>query len=173
MVRLFLTQLLCSQSYLLIYVAFIFVYLCIFMWFEWIFLNLKWVYWITNHKQPSHKTFIIKKKLAKKMRQNRPIPHWIRLRTDNKIRFQNARFLFILSNSPSGFSYSCLQVVCHSHLSIRYNAKRRHWRRTKLGFWGSLPQFFSQWQLLILIGVLDWDQIFMFCTLLLTICKSS
>ncbi|KAG9456345.1 hypothetical protein H6P81_000853 [Aristolochia fimbriata] len=50
---------------------------------------------------PSHKTFIIKKKLAKKMRQNRPIPHWIRMRTDN---------------------------------TIRYNAKRRHWRRTKLGF---------------------------------------
>ncbi|WZZ63387.1 hypothetical protein YC2023_063494 [Brassica napus] len=34
---------------------------------------------------PSHKTFIIKKKLGKKMRQNRPIPGWIRLRTDNKI----------------------------------------------------------------------------------------
>ncbi|KAL0741123.1 hypothetical protein Bca4012_082636 [Brassica carinata] len=50
---------------------------------------------------PSHKSFMIKKKLAKKMRQNRPIPHWIRLRTDN---------------------------------TIRYNAKRRHWRRTKLGF---------------------------------------
>ena len=25
------------------------------------------------------------KKLAKKMRQNRPIPHWIRMRTDNTI----------------------------------------------------------------------------------------
>ncbi|KAK8545308.1 hypothetical protein V6N13_066595 [Hibiscus sabdariffa] len=50
---------------------------------------------------PSHKTFMIKKKLAKKMRQNRPIPYWIRMRTDN---------------------------------TIRYNAKRRHWRRTKLGF---------------------------------------
>ncbi|PKI67236.1 hypothetical protein CRG98_012377 [Punica granatum] len=36
---------------------------------------------------PSHKTFRIKKKLAKKMRQNRPIPHWIRMRTDNTIRF--------------------------------------------------------------------------------------
>uniref|UniRef100_A0A6N2K479 Aminotransferase class I/classII large domain-containing protein n=1 Tax=Salix viminalis TaxID=40686 RepID=A0A6N2K479_SALVM len=34
---------------------------------------------------PSHKTFRIKKKLAKKMRQNRPIPHWIRMRTDNTI----------------------------------------------------------------------------------------
>ncbi|THU47110.1 hypothetical protein C4D60_Mb09t12070 [Musa balbisiana] len=52
-------------------------------------------------EMPSHKTFRIKKKLAKKMRQNRPIPHWIRMRTDN---------------------------------TIRYNAKRRHWRRTKLGF---------------------------------------
>ncbi|PNT67017.1 hypothetical protein BRADI_3g19680v3 [Brachypodium distachyon] len=50
---------------------------------------------------PSHKTFRIKQKLAKKMRQNRPIPYWIRMRTDN---------------------------------TIRYNAKRRHWRRTKLGF---------------------------------------
>uniref|UniRef100_A0A9I9DE28 60S ribosomal protein L39 n=1 Tax=Cucumis melo TaxID=3656 RepID=A0A9I9DE28_CUCME len=55
----------------------------------------------TRKWYPSHKTFRIKKKLAKKMRQNRPIPHWIRLRTDN---------------------------------TIRYNAKRRHWRRTKLGF---------------------------------------
>ncbi|XP_076899307.1 large ribosomal subunit protein eL39y-like [Bidens hawaiensis] len=44
---------------------------------------------------------MIKKKLAKKMRQNRPVPRWIHLRTNNK---------------------------------IRYNAKRRHWRRTKLGF---------------------------------------
>ncbi|MBA0731972.1 hypothetical protein Gogos_016090, partial [Gossypium gossypioides] len=28
---------------------------------------------------------MIKKKLAKKMRQNRPIPYWIRMRTDNTI----------------------------------------------------------------------------------------
>ena len=51
-------------------------------------------------KMPSNKTFKIKQKLAKKAKQNRPIPHWIRFRTDN---------------------------------TIRYNAKRRHWRRTKLG----------------------------------------
>jgi ribosomal protein L39E len=48
--------------------------------------------------QPSHKTFRIKKKLAKKMRQNRPIPHWIRMRTDNTIRsdqlFNPPQFLF-------------------------------------------------------------------------------
>lgn len=43
---------------------------------------------VLNEKlQPSHKTFRIKKKLAKKMRQNRPIPHWIRMRTDNTIRY--------------------------------------------------------------------------------------
>ncbi|KAF9588506.1 hypothetical protein IFM89_012056 [Coptis chinensis] len=29
---------------------------------------------------------MIKKKLAKKMRLNRPIPHWIRMRTDSTIR---------------------------------------------------------------------------------------
>lgn len=50
--------------------------------------------------QPSFKTFKIKRILAKKQKQNRPIPHWIRLRTGN---------------------------------TIRYNSKRRHWRRSKLG----------------------------------------
>ncbi|KAG0366488.1 60S ribosomal protein L39 [Gamsiella multidivaricata] len=49
---------------------------------------------------PSNKSFIIKRKLGKKQKQNRPLPNWCRMRTDNK---------------------------------IRYNAKRRHWRRTKLG----------------------------------------
>mgnify|MGYP002834600986 FL=1 len=49
---------------------------------------------------PCNKTFRVKKTLAKKLKQNRPIPQWIRMRTDNK---------------------------------IRYNAKRRHWRRTKIG----------------------------------------
>ncbi|XP_054937577.1 uncharacterized protein, partial [Physeter macrocephalus] len=48
----------------------------------------------------SHKTFRIKRFLAKKQKQNRPIPQWIRMKTGNK---------------------------------IRYNSKRRHWRRTKLG----------------------------------------
>ncbi|ODV90384.1 hypothetical protein CANCADRAFT_106055 [Tortispora caseinolytica NRRL Y-17796] len=50
---------------------------------------------------PSLKTFRIKQKLAKKQKQNRPIPHWFRLKTNT---------------------------------TIRYNAKRRHWRRTKLNF---------------------------------------
>ncbi len=51
-------------------------------------------------QQPSQKTFRTKRTLAKKQRQNRPLPQWIRLRTDN---------------------------------TVKYNAKRRHWRRTKLG----------------------------------------
>ncbi|OIW33334.1 hypothetical protein CONLIGDRAFT_677130 [Coniochaeta ligniaria NRRL 30616] len=48
----------------------------------------------------SHKTFKTKQKLAKAQKQNRPIPQWIRLRTNN---------------------------------TIRYNAKRRNWRKTRLG----------------------------------------
>ncbi|XP_061043208.1 large ribosomal subunit protein eL39-like [Eubalaena glacialis] len=48
----------------------------------------------------SHKTFRIKRFLAKKQKQNRPIPQWIQMKTGNK---------------------------------IRYDSKRRHWRRTKLG----------------------------------------
>ncbi|CAJ0914453.1 7012_t:CDS:2, partial [Entrophospora sp. SA101] len=35
--------------------------------------------------EPSHKTFRIKCVLGKKQKQNRPIPHWIRLRTGNTI----------------------------------------------------------------------------------------
>ncbi|KAL4579487.1 hypothetical protein LXL04_015636 [Taraxacum kok-saghyz] len=37
--------------------------------------------------EPSHNSFMINKKLAKEMWQNRPIPHWIRMRTDNTIRY--------------------------------------------------------------------------------------
>ncbi|CAL9731638.1 large ribosomal subunit protein eL39 [Monosporozyma unispora] len=48
---------------------------------------------------PAQKSFITKQKLAKAKKQNRPLPQWIRLRTNNK---------------------------------VRYNAKRRNWRRTKL-----------------------------------------
>ncbi|XP_069743717.1 large ribosomal subunit protein eL39-like isoform X2 [Narcine bancroftii] len=55
---------------------------------------------VEGSTMPSHKTFRIKRFLAKKMKQNRPIPQWIRMKTGNK---------------------------------IRYNSKRRHWRRTKLG----------------------------------------
>jgi large subunit ribosomal protein L39e len=36
--------------------------------------------------QPANKTFKTKKTLAKKLKQNRPIPQWIRMRTGNRIR---------------------------------------------------------------------------------------
>nr|CCA21181.1 PREDICTED: hypothetical protein LOC100423472 [Albugo laibachii Nc14] len=47
------------------------------------------VYSICLLVKPSHKTFRVKKILAKKQRQNRPIPQWIRLCTDNKIRYHS------------------------------------------------------------------------------------
>ena len=37
--------------------------------------------------QPSQKMHRIKRVLAKKAKQNRPIPQWIRFRTNNKIRW--------------------------------------------------------------------------------------
>ena len=49
----------------------------------------------------SIKTYRKKVRMAKKIKQNRPLPNWCRYRTDNK---------------------------------IRYNMKRRNWRRTKLNF---------------------------------------
>ncbi|KAL1608692.1 60S ribosomal protein L39 [Nothophoma quercina] len=54
----------------------------------------------SNDFVQSQKSFRTKQKLAKAQKQNRPIPQWIRLRTNN---------------------------------TIRYNAKRRHWRKTRLG----------------------------------------
>nr|XP_037860482.1 60S ribosomal protein L39-like [Chlorocebus sabaeus] len=39
----------------------------------------------------SHKTFRIKRFLAKKQKQNRPIPLWIRMKTGNKIRYNSER----------------------------------------------------------------------------------
>jgi large subunit ribosomal protein L39e len=50
-----------------------------------------------GRKQP----LAIKKKYAKKGKQNRQVPYWIRLQTGS---------------------------------TIKYNTKRRHWRRTKLNF---------------------------------------
>ena len=47
----------------------------------------------------AHKTVRIKRKLARKLKQNRPVPQWVRMKTGS---------------------------------TIRYNTKRRHWRRTKL-----------------------------------------
>ncbi|KAK2081402.1 60S ribosomal protein L39, partial [Saguinus oedipus] len=64
------------------------------------FLHHRGVCFIPFLAMSSPKTFRIKRFLAKKQKQNRPIPQWIQMKTGNK---------------------------------IRYNSKRRHWRRTKLG----------------------------------------
>ena len=47
----------------------------------------------------ANKSLRLKKRLGKAQKSNRQMPNWIRMRTDNK---------------------------------VRYNYKRRHWRRTKL-----------------------------------------
>ncbi|XP_075858746.1 large ribosomal subunit protein eL39-like [Microcebus murinus] len=39
----------------------------------------------------SHKTFRIKRILVKKQKQTHPIPQWIWMRTDNKIRYSSKR----------------------------------------------------------------------------------
>ncbi|XP_021556422.1 putative 60S ribosomal protein L39-like 5 [Neomonachus schauinslandi] len=39
----------------------------------------------------SHKTFKIKQFLAKKQKQNRPIPQWIQMKTGNKARYNSKR----------------------------------------------------------------------------------
>ena len=41
---------------------------------------------VADPSQPSQKSFRIKQKLAKKARQNRPIPQWFRLKTDSESR---------------------------------------------------------------------------------------
>ncbi|KAG6004885.1 hypothetical protein E4U21_000661 [Claviceps maximensis] len=48
---------------------------------------------------PSHKSFRTKQKLAKAQKQNRPVPQWIRLRTNNSVRYENS-VLFSLQMAP-------------------------------------------------------------------------
>ena len=104
--------------------------------------------------QPSQKTFKTKTKLAKKAKQNRPIPPWIRFRTNNTIRCVAER----AAEGGAGGSVTAagssdmrlggtgllggggirgrtpvLTAVLPALLCCRYNAKRRNWRRTKLG----------------------------------------
>ena len=74
----------------------------------------------------AHKTLLMKKRLAKKQRQNRPLPNWFRYKTDNK---------------------------------IRYNAKRRHWRRTKLKiYWSILHDLYTLIFKISIQYLLIWSQ---------------
>uniref|UniRef100_A0A8D0HBL1 Large ribosomal subunit protein eL39 n=1 Tax=Sphenodon punctatus TaxID=8508 RepID=A0A8D0HBL1_SPHPU len=93
----------------------------------------------------SHKTFKIKRFLAKKQKQNRPIPQWIRMKTGNKIStiygkcscpVVEACLLYSCGIPTIGLPLSLPHgpACCHSHRNqAKYNSKRRHWRRTKLG----------------------------------------
>jgi len=49
-------------------------------------------------------------------------------------------FIYLLMLSPFFFSFKRLKIFVFSLLLLlwRYNAKRRHWRRTKLGFWAGI-----------------------------------
>ncbi|GAA5815989.1 hypothetical protein MFLAVUS_009508 [Mucor flavus] len=53
---------------------------------------------------PSQKTFITKVKLGKAKKQNRPLPHWFRLKTDTKIRWNAKRRRF---NAVETISLQC------------------------------------------------------------------
>lgn len=89
----------------------------------------------------SHKSFRTKVKLAKAQKQNRPIPQWIRLRTGNTIRYDGSspplarrlvRFRAAASRRPLRAVRGRIHVM-EADGVIRYNAKRRHWRKTRLG----------------------------------------
>lgn len=58
---------------------------------------------------------MIKKKLAKKMRQNRPIPHWIRMRTDNTIRSKS--FSIWQIHVCLDLVYESCSLTCHLLIS--------------------------------------------------------
>ena len=96
----------------------------------------------TLQQQPSQKTFRTKRTLAKKANQNRPIPYWIRLRTGNTIRCVGLLWWWF-GGVGLRFVIGCLiarRLCVRANIfglatpdDDRYNAKRRHWRRTKLG----------------------------------------
>lgn len=85
-----------------------FEYLLIFLdLLAYLFIKIIIIYNHTFAAMGAKKSLLMKKRLGKKQRQNRPLPNWFRYKTDN---------------------------------SIRYNAKRRHWRRTKLKvYWFMYP----------------------------------
>ena len=69
--------------------------------------------------QPANKTMRTKKTLAKKLKQNRPIPQWIRMRTGNTIRYLPAphaphplRFANVPSMRASGAKDCPMAPAC-------------------------------------------------------------
>ena len=93
-------------------------------------------------KPQSHKSFRTKQKLARAQKQNRPIPQWIRMRTGNTIRcafnppqsssVPSTSNRLIAPNTCPPLQYT--QKLTKSYVRHnRYNAKRRHWRKTRIG----------------------------------------
>jgi ubiquitin fusion degradation protein 1 len=78
---------------------------------------------------PSHKTFKIKIKLAKKAKQNRPVPVWFRYKKDTKIRYNNKTSLI---NTRKVFpctmeSEDIIDVVVHwRKQTFHFNFGRHH-----------------------------------------------
>lgn len=58
----------------------------------------------TPTTQPANKTLRTKKTLAKRLKQNRPIPQWIRMRTGNRIRS-------VLFHCPASYEASALRAI--------------------------------------------------------------
>lgn len=55
--------------------------------------------------QAAHKSFKVKRFLAKKASQNRPIPQWFRQRTNNKIRWEPKMFTAVGGTLPLALSW--------------------------------------------------------------------
>ena len=81
-------------------------------------------------RQPSRKSFRTKRILATKMKSNKPLPQWIRYRTGAS-RVLCVRFVWFVCALCASLT-STHSLTCAGN-TIRYNAKRRNWRRTKLG----------------------------------------
>ncbi|KAG5951375.1 hypothetical protein E4U53_003239 [Claviceps sorghi] len=72
---------------------------------------------------PSHKSFRTKQKLAKAQKQNRPVPQWIRLRTNNSLQRQETTLEKdpprYLSKSPLRTPTSAHRIQTSSILSLK------------------------------------------------------
>ncbi len=80
-------------------------------------------------RQPSQKTFKIKRVLAKKAKQNRPIPQWIRFRTNNKIRRAAAQAEGLGRGQRAELRAQASAGVLALRSSLRKLAWRLHWLR--------------------------------------------
>jgi len=76
--------------------------------------------------RPAHKSFFTKKKLAKKLNQNRPIPQWIRMRTGNKIRCVDHPIQYVAVASAAAQRAAAPQAALVAQLAARSADAARH-----------------------------------------------